>query len=217
MMLLILLPVLLFSVVVHEYAHGWMALRQGDSTALAAGRLTLNPIAHLDLFGSILFPLVLWASNAGFLFGWAKPVPVNPANYRNYVRGDVLVSIAGIAANLILAAISVLVFVLAVHAGRIVPGAAGIMDVVQQAAGYGILINLVLAVFNLIPIPPLDGSHVVYHLLPPRLGARYREVGRFGMLVLLALLIFAPGVFRYLLWPVDVLQGLVLSLIRAWT
>lgn len=217
MMLLILLPVLLFSVVVHEYAHGWMALRQGDHTALAAGRLTLNPIAHIDLFGSILFPLVLWASNAGFLFGWAKPVPVNPANYRDYVRGDVLVSIAGIAANLVLALISVILFVLTVHAARLMPGTAGVMDVVQQAAGYGILINFVLAVFNLIPIPPLDGSHVVYHLLPPRLGARYREIGRFGMLVLLALLFFAPGVFRYLLWPVNVLQGLALSLIRAWT
>ncbi|HSL72471.1 MAG TPA: site-2 protease family protein [Longimicrobiales bacterium] len=211
------LPVLLFSVVLHEFAHGWVALREGDNTALMLGRLTLNPIPHIDLFGSIIFPLILWLSQTGIVFGWAKPVPINPRNFRNYKRGDILVSLAGITANLLLAGVLTLFVILLVHLSRWVPALGPTLDVLRNMAGYGIIINLVLAFFNLIPIPPLDGSHVLYHMLPPRVGLRYRELGRYGMFILLALMIFARNLFQVLLWPVFVLQNLAEALIRLWT
>src|SRR5215213_1144685 len=100
--LLTALPVLIFSIVLHEVAHGWVARTQGDQTAAMLGRLTLNPIPHIDPIGSLLVPAVLMLTNSGFMFGWAKPVPVNPRNFRNYKRGDILVSLAGIAVNLML-------------------------------------------------------------------------------------------------------------------
>jgi Zn-dependent protease len=215
--IILLLPVLLFSVVLHEYAHGWMARRQGDNTAYMLGRLTLNPIPHIDLFGSIIFPLILHLSNAGVLFGWAKPVPVNPRNYRNFRKGDILVSLAGIMANLILAIAMTLLIVIVIHASRRAPGMGAFFSVLLDMARYGLIINLVLAFFNLIPIPPLDGSHVMYYLLPARIGMRYRELGRYGMLILLGVMLLAPNVLRTFLWPVTVLQGLAQALINAWT
>ncbi|HWV58426.1 MAG TPA: site-2 protease family protein [Longimicrobiales bacterium] len=213
--LILLLPVLLFSVVVHEVAHGWTALKQGDPTARDLGRLTLNPVAHLDPFGSVIFPIVLWATNAPFLFGWAKPVPVNPANFREYRRGDIIVSLAGIVSNLILALGFTLLTVVLVHVGRAVPPVVPATEVLERMAGYGLLINLVLAFFNLIPIPPLDGSHVLAHLLPRTLRNQYRELGRYGMIVLLAILFFAPGVVSFFLMPVYVLQDLARRLVIA--
>jgi Zn-dependent protease len=208
------LPVLLFSVVVHEYAHGWQARREGDDTAYMLGRLTLNPIPHIDLFGSILFPLILKLSGASFLFGWAKPVPVNPRNYRNYRAGDIRVSLAGIVSNLILAAISTLLIGLLVNGRRLLPDLSPTFDLLQQMAVYGVAINLVLAFFNLIPIPPLDGSHVLYHLLPPQLGLKYRELGRYGIFILLGLMFFARDAFQILYLPVERLLQLAL---RLWT
>jgi Zn-dependent protease len=210
---LILIPVLLFSVVLHEYAHAWQAHREGDDTALMLGRLTLNPIPHIDLFGSILFPLILKLSNAPFLFGWAKPVPVNPRNFRNYRAGDIRVSLAGIVANLILAAICTALLILLAYIHRWAPDARPILLILNTMAFFGLQINLVLAFFNLIPIPPLDGSHVMYHLLPPRLALQYRELGRYGMLILLGLMIFARPMFNVLLAPVQVLLNLALSLV----
>lgn len=215
--LILFLPVLLFSIVLHEYAHGWMARREGDETAHMLGRLTLNPIPHIDPLGSIIFPLVLWLTHAGVLFGWAKPVPVNPRNYRNYKRGDIRVSLAGIGANLILAILSTLAIILLTYLSRLVPSLIPTLQLLVQMAGYGLVINLVLAFFNLIPIPPLDGSHVLYHLLPPQLGMRYREFGRYGMLLLLGIMMFAPGVLRVFLGPVTLLQNLAQSLIHLWT
>ncbi|MGH7466748.1 MAG: site-2 protease family protein [Longimicrobiales bacterium] len=215
--IILFLPVLLFSVVLHEYAHGWMAKRQGDETAYMLGRLTLNPIPHIDLFGSIIFPLILHLSNAGVLFGWAKPVPVNPRNYRNFKRGDILVSLAGIMANLLLAVAMTALIVIVIHISRMAPGARPLLELLLDMARYGLIINLVLAFFNLIPIPPLDGSHVMYYLLPARLGMRYRELGRFGMLILLGLMLLAPNVLRTFLWPVTVLQGWAQALINLWT
>ncbi|MBI4546132.1 MAG: site-2 protease family protein [Gemmatimonadetes bacterium] len=215
--LLLLLPVLLFSVVVHEYAHGWVALREGDSTAYMLGRLTLNPAPHIDPLGSLLFPLLLWVTHAGFLFGWARPVPVNPRNFRNYKRGDILVSLAGIAANLLLAGAFTLAVVLLIHLTQLLPVLSPTFQLLVRMARYGIVINLVLAFFNLIPIPPLDGSHVFYHLLSPSAGMRYRELGRYGLFILLGVMIFAPGVFSLLLWPVLALQGLAELFIRLWT
>jgi Zn-dependent protease len=209
--LALLLPVLLFSVVVHEYAHGWVALRQGDDTAYKLGRLTLNPLPHIDPLGSVIVPALLWASNAGFLFGWAKPVPVMPPNFRNYRRGDILVSLAGIVANLILALGFTLLLFVAVALVRGAPDAGGVGELLARVAHYGILINLILAFFNLLPVPPLDGSHVMYHLLPPRLGARYRELGRFGILIVFGIMILAPGAFRLVLSPVLLVHGFLVD------
>jgi Zn-dependent protease len=203
----------MLAVVVHEYAHGYAALRQGDDTAYMLGRVSMNPLRHIDPLGSILVPLLLWVSKAGFLLGWARPVPVNPRNYRNYRRGELIVSLAGIAANLLLALVFTSALVLLILLGRAVPGAGPTLELAARMAEYGILINLVLAFFNLIPIPPLDGSHVLYHLLPPRLGARYRELGRYGMLILIGIIWFAPGGFRLLLLPVGWVMGLVRAVV----
>jgi Zn-dependent protease len=211
--LLLVIPVLLFSVIVHEVAHGWVALREGDPTAFNLGRLTLNPLPHIDPFGSILVPLMLWMSPAKFLFGWAKPVPVNPRNFRDYRRGDILVSLAGIGANLLLAVAFTAIAALIGLAAQAAPALIPTLAVLQRMAAYGVWINLVLAFFNLIPIPPLDGSHVLYHLLPPRLGMRYRELGRYGMLVLLAVMFLLPGVIQVLMWPALFLRSQAFSLI----
>jgi len=211
-------PVLLLSIVVHEVAHAWQARREGDTTAEELGRITLNPLPHVDPIGSVVVPLLLWFGNAGFLFGWAKPVPVNPANFRDYKWGDIRVSLAGIVSNLILVAGFTLLGAASVALVTGVGG--GVPAGAEQAVGrlvfYGIYVNLILAFFNLIPIPPLDGSHVVYHALPPRLGRRYREVGRYGILVLMGLLFVFPQAFSFLLAPVDLVTGWAYGFIRLW-
>jgi Zn-dependent protease len=211
--LLLFLPVLLLAVVIHEFAHGYAALRQGDDTAYRLGRVSMNPIRHIDLMGSILVPLLLWVTKAGFLLGWARPVPVDPRNYRDYRRGDIIVSLAGIAANLLLAVVFTFVLLLLIKLERVLPNAASTLALAARMSEYGILINLVLAFFNLIPLPPLDGSHVLYHLLPPRLGARYRQIGRYGLLILIGIIWFAPGGFRFLLLPVGWVMGLVQAVV----
>lgn len=208
--------VLIFSVVVHEVAHAWQARNEGDLTADRLGRITLNPIPHLDLIGSFLIPLALHFSGSGFLFGWAKPVPVNPANYGDPKWGDIRVSLAGIVSNLVLAVLSTFLVVAVLRLEAAVGPANGVMDVLRQVAVYGILINLILAFFNLIPIPPLDGSHVVFHMLPRRLALQYRQAGRYGLLVMMVLLFLVPGIFRYLLWPVTYFMGVADAFIRLW-
>jgi Zn-dependent protease len=215
--LILFLPVLLFSVVLHEYAHGWMAYRQGDDTALMLGRLTLNPIPHIDLFGSILLPILLIVARAPFLIGWAKPVPVNPRKYRNYKRGDILVSLAGIAVNIMLAVIATFVLIMVILLARAIPAAAPTLQLVAQMTQMAISINLVLAFFNLIPIPPLDGSHVLYHLLPPKLGLAYRGLYQYGMLVLLVFMFLLRPVFNILLMPAFVLYDLSMRFVGLWT
>lgn len=206
--LLIALPVLIFSVVLHEVAHGWVARAQGDPTAAMLGRLTLNPVPHLDLFGSLLVPGMLALTGAPIL-GWAKPVPVNPRNYRDYKRGDILVSLAGVAVNLLLAVVFALLMVVFAWIARAAPGAGDWLLTLGAMARFGIRINLVLMLFNLLPIPPLDGSHVFYHLLPPALAVRYRALGQYGMLILFALL-FVGGL-SFLWAPVLWIERLMLS------
>ena len=215
--LILYLPVLLFSVVLHEYAHGWQALREGDDTAYMLGRLTLNPIPHIDPVGSVLLPLMLAVLNSPFLIGWAKPVPVNPRKYRNYRAGDIRVSLAGIVVNLSLAVIATLLLILVLNLARMVPAIAPSAEIVGRMLQYGVMINLVLAFFNLIPIPPLDGSHVLYHLLPPQLGLRYRELSRYGMLILMMLLLVARPIFGLLMAPAFMLYNLAMLLVRVWT
>jgi Zn-dependent protease len=199
---LLILPILLLSVVAHEYAHAWTAYRQGDTTAYMLGRLTFNPIVHIDPFMSIIVPVGLWIISKGaFTFGAAKPVPVNPRNYRHYRRGDILVSSAGIVMNALLALVCAGVFVLLGLAGRGMEDPSWLVTL-QRMTSAGISLNVLLAAFNLVPIPPLDGSHIFYHLLPAKLGAKYRAFGRYGFLLLMASIYFLPGAWTVLLWPV---------------
>ncbi len=199
---LIIVPVLLASVVVHEVAHAWQALREGDTTARDLGRITLNPIPHLDPVGSILVPVVLHLLPGNFLFGWARPVPVNPRNYRNPRAGDIRVSLAGIVANLGLVVVCALGLVMLTSLEGALPLGGQLGASVFSILTYGVFINLILAYFNLIPIPPLDGSHVLYHLLPPSLRESYRAIGRYGIGILFLTLLAFPGAFAALLSPV---------------
>ena len=211
------ISVLLISIVIHEVAHAWQARREGDDTAEKLGRITLNPLPHLDLFGSFIVPALLYASGSGLLFGWAKPVPVNPANYRDYVAGDIRVSLAGIVSNLGLAVIATLLMAVAGKVGTLGWGPPAVVDAVYLALWYGLYINLILAFFNLIPIPPLDGSHVLAHLLPREAQLQYRLVGQYGILILMGIMYFLPGASDVLLWPVDFLAGLADRFVRLWT
>ena len=201
---LLVVPVLLFSVVVHEVAHAWQALREGDTTARDLGRITFNPIPHLDLVGSLIVPTVLYLLPGDFLFGWAKPVPVNPRNYRDQRAGDIRVSLAGIVANLGLVVLFALALAV-IAALRGLPYLSGSLGTgISLMVTYGVLINLILAYFNLLPIPPLDGSHVLYHLLPAEAGARYREMGRYGVTLLFLTVLVFPGFLGTILSPVFV-------------
>jgi len=208
------LPILLFSVVAHEYAHAWTAYRQGDDTAFALGRLTLNPVSHIDPVWSVLFPLGLyWVTSLSghpFTFGAARPVPVNPRKFRDYRRGDLIVSAAGIITNLLLAVGCAVLFASAGLAGTVAPGLAGVLGTLQRMLVFGVMLNFTLAVFNLLPIPPLDGSHLFYHVLPASWGARYRRLARFGFVLVFAVFL-VPGAWDVVLWPVDALSGATLS------
>jgi len=189
-------PILLFSIIVHEISHGWMALKLGDPTARDLGRLTLNPIPHIDPVGSVIVPLISYLSAGTVFIAWAKPVPVNPLNFKNYRRDDILVSLIGPVSNFIVAlgcAVLLVIF------QNLAPSEGDAVAIPEYAAiffarmfSYGIAMNIYLAVFNLIPVPPLDGSHVVSSLLPPTLGERYRQVGFAGILVIILLMRLEP-------------------------
>ena len=187
---LIALPVLLFSVVAHEYGHGYVALMQGDPTAQRTGRLTFNPLKHIDPWMSVLFPAILWFGSGGqFVFGAAK------------------------VANLVLFAICLALFVVVGLTGSAVPALRVPLGVIQQMLFWGIWLNVLLAFFNLIPIPPLDGSHLLYHALPPRLSQQFRALSRYGFLILLALIVFFRDVFFVLLFPALALTRAALSIV----
>lgn len=201
----------------HEYAHGIAAFRQGDDTAYMLGRLTLNPVPHLDPWMSLLLPALLWFGSGGrFTFGGAKPVPVNPRRYRNYRRGDIIVSGAGVVTNLVIAVGCAVVFILLGLAARALPGALVALDTAQRMMTWGIWLNLMLAFFNLIPVPPLDGSHLFYHLLPPKWGAQYRSLQRFGFLPLMVLMLLFQPVISFLLSPARWAMRGLLTLVLPW-
>ena len=172
--------------VAHEYAHGYAALRQGDSTALQLGRLTWNPLKHIDPFLTVILPLMTFFAG-GFIFGGAKPVPVVPRNFRNYKRGDIIVSLAGVAANAALVVAFTLLMIPVGMLGQSIAGLTGAAAITQQMLRWGIFFNLILIFFNLLPIPPLDGSHVFKYLLPTGWRAAYQQVGRYGLLILVSL------------------------------
>jgi Zn-dependent protease len=187
------LPVLI-AIIFHEIAHGWVAKFLGDPTASRMGRLTLNPLAHVDLFGTILVPLALIIANAPFLFGYAKPVPVNFANLRNPKRDMVWVALAGPATNLLLALGSILLLKLMLpwfgEAGRdsTFAGLVGFFAPIALMAKNSVLINVVLAVFNAFPLPPLDGGRVLVGLLPEPYSSLVARVEPFGFLIVIVLL-----------------------------
>ena len=205
--------VVLFAITVHEASHGWAAHKMGDPTAYASGRVTLNPLAHIDPIGTILMPIVLYVGSGGrFTFGWAKPVPVNPYNLRHPRRDNLWISFAGPAANLSVATVSLLV-VLLIKAirPRAILFLAAFLNQRQLSGGFGplegvvlvlfffIVVNTYLAVFNLIPVPPLDGSHLLDAVLPPRLSWSYARLRPYGIFILFGLIWI--GFFGYILSP----------------
>ena len=189
MELVIRIVALVFSIIIHEVAHGYVAYRLGDPTARNANRLTLNPLPHIDLMGSILLPLFLIIAKSPVLLGWAKPVPFDPRYFRDVNKGVMLVGLAGPVSNLILAAIAGILFQV-FHFG----GIAGLFLV------HVCLINVILAVFNLIPIPPLDGSRVVIGFLPPHMVRGYLSLERYGFIIIFGLLYL--GVLDRILYPI---------------
>jgi Zn-dependent protease len=197
------LPVL-FAITVHEVAHGWMARRLGDPTAMMLGRLTLNPVKHIDPIGTVLLPgLLLWLG--GFVFGWAKPVPVTWQNLRSPKRDMAWVALAGPTANLLMG----LGWALVAKVGLLlvpVSEAAGLPLVLMGVAG--IFINTILMVLNLLPLPPLDGGRVLTGMLPGPMAARFARIEPFGLVILVVLLF--SGILGKVLWPaIAVVQGVL--------
>lgn len=197
------LPVI-FAITVHEVAHGWVANRLGDPTARMLGRLTLNPIKHIDPIGTVLIPAVLLALG-GFIFGWAKPVPVTAQNLKNPRRDMAIVAAAGPAVNLIMAVLWALV----ARFAQWLPAESLVLPLTYMGFA-GIGINIALAVLNLLPIPPLDGGRVVSNLLPPRTSAQYDRIEPYGFFILLGLIM--TGALGYLLGPpFAILQSLMVA------
>jgi Zn-dependent protease len=190
----LMLPVLLFSLAVHEMAHAWTADRMGDRTARAAGRLTINPLRHLDLFGTVMLVASFAISQGGFFFGWAKPVPIDPSRLDRHRWGQALVSLAGPASNLVLAVVS----------GALTWAAAAFSDTVAQAISIAFYLNMTLAILNILPIPPLDGWRFVTGLLPVRWRVHLSVIGpyeQYVFLVFLMIIIVRPEIFSAIFAP----------------
>ena len=205
--------VLLFSLSFHEAAHAWAALQLGDDTALREGRITLNPIAHIDPLGTVALPLIMFLTAGTPLFGWAKPTPYNPANFRrdhSMATGHMLVAGAGPLSNLILAVLFTIALFFAVRTGLVQTN----QDPAMKLLGAGVYINVLLAVFNLVPLPPLDGSKVAAWGLPRNLADVYvRWVEPYGSWILL--LLFASGILWTVLSPfIHLITALLYSLVR---
>jgi Zn-dependent protease len=206
--------ILLFSLSLHEAAHAWTASRLGDQTARMLGRVTLNPMKHIDPVGTVLLPVTSLFLFGGYLFGWARPTPVNTRNFKNYRQGDVLTTLAGPASNLLAAIAALVVLVVLAKANPVavplihgfVMGAFDPEQVANSPAlfpsvlllGIALKLNVVLAVFNLIPLPPLDGSHIVRHLLPYNALRFYDQI---GVVSLFLIVFFGQGILRFFVDP----------------
>ncbi|MGQ0696327.1 MAG: site-2 protease family protein [Nitrospiraceae bacterium] len=194
---------LLFAMVLHEYAHGWVAEKCGDQTAKLQGRLTMNPLAHIDPIGTIIMPLICLILPGSFLLGWAKPVPIDPSNMHHPRRDMALTAAAGPGMNLVLAVASglLLALLLALEPTLFIRQTAGaaptssfvttmFLRPIAVMALYSVMINVFLALFNLIPIPPLDGGRIVISLLPPKPAMALARLERYGMLIVVVLILF---------------------------
>ncbi len=178
------------SVVIHEVAHGYSAYLLGDKTAYFKGRLTLNPLKHLDPFGSVILPLILILTNSGFVIGWAKPVPYNPNNLKKWKYSELVVAISGIVANLLMALLFSIIIRVAMSFGVPVMSSTFSLSPFYQITSIIVITNLVLAFFNLIPIPPLDGSKVLFSLLPARFFNLKAFLSRWGFFILIFFIVF---------------------------
>ena len=192
MEIFITLLILFFSIILHEYSHGYIAYKNGDDTAYLMGRLTFNPIKHIDLFGTILLPMLCYFSGLP-MFGWAKPVPVNFLRLNRPKLDMAKVAFAGPASNLLLVALCVIIYkvLITLNSQNIV---------FYKILSYGIQINLILAIFNLIPVPPLDGSKIVAAFLPTKQSLKYLSLERYGMILVVILIVM--GAFRVIVMPV---------------
>jgi|TARA_B110000467_G_scaffold147864_1_gene153276 Zn-dependent protease len=189
--LLIYIIPLLFAITLHEAAHGWAASKLGDHTARMMGRVTLNPVKHIDPVGTILVPLLLVIMSVGFIFGWAKPVPINFRALKSQKSGMILVALAGPGANFLMAIGWVIIAIISINLNQ---------PIFLKMAGIGIFFNILLAVFNLLPIPPLDGSRVISALLPGPLAYKYGQFEQYGFLILLGLMYI--GGFQLVVLPI---------------
>ncbi len=175
----------------HEFGHAWAAHKCGDDTARLMGRMTFNPIVHIDPIGTVLIPLMIFFFSPGFaMIGWAKPVPVNPSNFGSQTRDDILISMAGPAMNVILAILLMVVYRLAIE----LPIDVG-EDAIVHKLGLVAFISMILCVFNLIPIPPLDGSHVMRHVVGMK-EETYMQIAQYGFIILIVAINFIPQMFQ---------------------
>lgn len=200
--------VLLFSLSVHESAHAWSALQMGDDTGAREGRISLNPLVHIDMMGTVIFPLLMLFSGWGYLFGWAKPTPVQPRYFRRYRLGQILTAGAGPVSNFLLALVFTAVYAVAL---RVTDGG----HPMALLSWMGIVLNVILGVFNLIPVPPLDGSWIASWGLPRRWGDVYDRIAEpYGFLILLVL--FVSGALSLIMdWFANPLIGFLADLARA--
>jgi len=199
-------PPFMMAVVFHEYAHGFVANMWGDTTAKDSGRLTLNPIPHIDLMGTIVLPIMVMATGMNVLFGWAKPVPISPTRFRKYRPGLFWVSIAGPGMNFILAVVSALVMAALV---RFAPQDAFFFEPLVMMSGISVYLNFALGLFNLIPLPPLDGSKIIQAFLSYEATKAYEKVAAWSFFIILGLIM--TGAMRVLLYPMQVLGALTFS------
>lgn len=206
-------PGLLLGVILHEYAHGYAAYRSGDHTAKNMGRLSLNPLVHIDLFGSILLPFLLILFGSNIIFGYAKPVPINPSYFRNLKKGLRFTSLAGPATNLLIAFIVGSIYGLYLYilrilfnfpAGAFIYAGTGseILNIINQIFISTIYINIFLAIFNFLPIPPLDGSKILATFLPDEAMYRFLSIGRFGFIFIFILLFLGGRIFWRVISPI---------------
>jgi Zn-dependent protease len=199
------LPPFIMAVVFHEFAHGFIANRWGDTTARDRGRLTLNPIPHIDPVGTLLFPIINMLSGMSLLIGWAKPVPIDPRKFRRLRLGLFCVSLAGVGMNVLLALLSACVL-MTIY--RFMPHDFFLFDPLFQMCIVSISLNYALAVFNMIPLPPLDGSKVVESFLPIAAARKFESISRYSFFILMALLL--SGAFSVLAYPIRLLTNLTL-------